>query len=221
MKICVRRAGCQISLSFTKHGKKYVWWENRLSAGNFWPGRVIAIHAKTEIKTAADPLPPGLPLSPRAPSTPPPPAVKQHLRDQESTPRCPGPYKRQPSPPPPTHPPCRPPRTRSPSGLLCRTWNGAPPGNGICYGKASNASGENSPSMVSGGVTPGPAFPPPPPVQIGLAAGGKPVSEIEATYASWNVDSSCNRGFHRIHFGNPNLLLAATGLQPSRLRFGG
>lgn len=49
----------------------------------------------------------------------------------------------------------------------------------------------------------------------------KVVSKTEPTYASWNIDSSCNRGFHHTNFTNPNLLAAARGLRPSRLRFGG
>ena len=57
------------------------------------------------------------------------------------------------------------------SGCKFWTWNGAPPGgNGDCYPKAGNVSGGGSPTMVSGGVTPGlpmppapPAPPPPPP----------------------------------------------------------
>jgi heparanase 1 len=49
----------------------------------------------------------------------------------------------------------------------------------------------------------------------------KVVSMIEPTYASWNIDSSCNRGFHRTDWSNPNLLAAAKGLAPSKLRFGG
>lgn len=48
-----------------------------------------------------------------------------------------------------------------------------------------------------------------------------PVSTMNQAYASWNIDSSCNRGFHHTNFSNPNLAAAAVGLQPSRLRFGG
>lgn len=103
---------------------------------------------------------------------------------------------------------------------FCRTWNGNPPGNGMCYAKASNASGDHSSTMVSGGVDTGPAFPPSPPVRVELVS-NTAVSVTEPTYASWNIDSSCNRGFHRTSFSNPNLLLAARGLAPSRLRFGG
>lgn len=50
---------------------------------------------------------------------------------------------------------------------------------------------------------------------------GRPISTTLPTYASWNVDSSCNRGFHHIDFANPNLVAAANGLYPSKLRFGG
>ena len=48
-----------------------------------------------------------------------------------------------------------------------------------------------------------------------------PLSAIEPTFASWNIDPSCNRGFRDVDFSNPNLLAAATALQPARLRFGG
>ena len=47
------------------------------------------------------------------------------------------------------------------------------------------------------------------------------VNTIDETYASWNVDSSQNRGFFHIDFENENLIAAATSLQPSILRFGG
>ena len=47
------------------------------------------------------------------------------------------------------------------------------------------------------------------------------INVLEPTYASWNIDSSCNRGFHHINFTNQNLLAAARGLRPSKLRFGG
>ena len=47
------------------------------------------------------------------------------------------------------------------------------------------------------------------------------VNTIDETYASWNVDSSQNRGFFHIDFENENLLAAAKSLQPSILRFGG
>ena len=42
-----------------------------------------------------------------------------------------------------------------------------------------------------------------------------------ANYASWNVDSSYNRGFFHINFTNPNLRAAAASLRPSTMRFGG
>lgn len=48
-----------------------------------------------------------------------------------------------------------------------------------------------------------------------------PVSTLDPTYASWNIDPSCNRGFHQTNFSNPNLAAAAHALSPSRLRFGG
>jgi len=44
---------------------------------------------------------------------------------------------------------------------------------------------------------------------------------IGEKYISWNVDPSCNRGFHETNFSNPNLIAGAQGLYPSRLRFGG
>ena len=57
-------------------------------------------------------------------------------------------------------------------------------------------------------------------VQISVAS-TEAVSQTQSTYASWNVDASCNRGFHHINFTNPNLVLAAGALRPSTLRFGG
>jgi hypothetical protein len=48
-----------------------------------------------------------------------------------------------------------------------------------------------------------------------------PISKTLPTYASFNIDSSCNRGFHHINFTNPNLHAAAKALSPSLLRFGG
>jgi hypothetical protein len=48
-----------------------------------------------------------------------------------------------------------------------------------------------------------------------------PIYHILPTYASFNIDSSCNRGFHHINFTNPNLHAAAKALSPSLLRFGG
>lgn len=104
----------------------------------------------------------------------------------------------------------------------CRfwTWNGPPPWNGLCYAKATNTTMAGHDGMVSGGIAPGPPLPPPRAAAITLVS-TQPVAETEATYASWNIDSSCNRGFHRIHFDNANLRAAALGLAPSRLRFGG
>jgi hypothetical protein len=58
------------------------------------------------------------------------------------------------------------------------------------------------------------------PVEIRLGSSAT-LSVTEPTYASWNIDSSCNRGFHHISFSNPNLHAAARGLAPSTLRFGG
>jgi hypothetical protein len=46
------------------------------------------------------------------------------------------------------------------------TWNGPSPGNGYCYGKASNVRGESSNTSLSGGVAPGPPMPPPLPTHI-------------------------------------------------------
>jgi hypothetical protein len=48
-----------------------------------------------------------------------------------------------------------------------------------------------------------------------------PVSATSPTYASYNIDPSCNRGFHHTNFSNPNLAAAARALAPARLRFGG
>ena len=48
-----------------------------------------------------------------------------------------------------------------------------------------------------------------------------PVNIVDSRFTSWNIDSSCNRGFHFTNFSNPNLRAAALGLAPSRLRFGG
>jgi hypothetical protein len=75
-------------------------------------------------------------------------------------------------------------------------------------------------TVISGGVTPGPPLPPPAPVIISVLA-DEVISVTEPTYASWNIDSSCNRGFHKTNFSNRNLLAAAKGLAPSKLRFGG
>ena len=129
----------------------------------------------------------------------------------------------------PPDPPRPPPATTDPSPLLnppapapppSGTWNGPPPGNGDCYAKAANATlSGSSPTMISGGTSSsGPPLPPQPPTRIALVS-AEPISTTEPTYASWNIDSSCNRGFHHIHFTNPNLLAAAKGLAPSKLRF--
>ena len=58
------------------------------------------------------------------------------------------------------------------------------------------------------------------PVAISLAS-TKSVNTLDSTYVSYNADPSCNRGFHQTRFDNANLIAAATGLHPSRLRFGG
>ena len=58
------------------------------------------------------------------------------------------------------------------------------------------------------------------PVVIRLVS-SDPISTTNPTYASWNIDPSCNRGFHQTNFSNPNLAAAARALTPSRLRFGG
>ena len=50
---------------------------------------------------------------------------------------------------------------------------------------------------------------------------GAALNTVNPTYASWNIDSSYNRGFFHINFTNPNLIAAGASLQPSVLRFGG
>lgn len=57
-------------------------------------------------------------------------------------------------------------------------------------------------------------------VQVSLVS-SSPISQTNAEYASWNIDPSCNRGFHVTNFSNPNLAAAGAALQPSRLRFSG
>ena len=47
------------------------------------------------------------------------------------------------------------------------------------------------------------------------------INVVNERYLSWNIDPSCNRGFHQINFTNPNLHAAGLYLSPSRLRFGG
>ena len=91
---------------------------------------------------------------------------------------------------------------------------------GICYAKADNKVSTHAAPQISGGITPGPPLPPPPPIIVKLLARNTPFS-VNPTFASWNIDSSCNRGFHRIAFGNKNLRAAAKGLAPSTMRFGG
>jgi len=49
----------------------------------------------------------------------------------------------------------------------------------------------------------------------------KVLSVTNPTYASFNIDSSYNRGFFHINFSNPNLQAATASLHPSTLRFGG
>jgi len=58
------------------------------------------------------------------------------------------------------------------------------------------------------------------PVVVSLVS-ADPISTVEPTFASWNIDPSCNRGFRDTAFDNANLLAAAVALRPSRLRFGG
>jgi hypothetical protein len=60
-----------------------------------------------------------------------------------------------------------------------------------------------------------------PPTVVISANFATQVATTNARYTSWNIDPSCNRGFHNTRFDNPNLVAAATGLAPSRLRFGG
>ena len=60
-----------------------------------------------------------------------------------------------------------------------------------------------------------------PTVTITLAVPRTPVSFTNAAFASWNIDPSCNRGFHQTDFSNSNLAAAAAALAPSVLRFGG
>jgi hypothetical protein len=48
-----------------------------------------------------------------------------------------------------------------------------------------------------------------------------PINVVAPTYLSYNLDPSCNRGFHVTNFGNANLVAAGYFLQPARLRFGG
>lgn len=47
------------------------------------------------------------------------------------------------------------------------------------------------------------------------------INILDSAFVSWNLDPSCNRGFSRTVFTNPNLIAAAAALAPSRLRVGG
>ena len=49
-----------------------------------------------------------------------------------------------------------------------------------------------------------------------LSVEDDPVNTINPTYASFNVDSSYNRGFFHINFTNPNLAGAARGEDSSQ-----
>lgn len=57
--------------------------------------------------------------------------------------------------------------------------------------------------------------------RLSLSAGGGALGTTLPTFASFNVDGSCNRGFHQTNFSNPNLIAAAASLAPAILRFGG
>ena len=50
---------------------------------------------------------------------------------------------------------------------------------------------------------------------------GGVISRTTPRYASYNVDSSADRGFFHIDFNNSNLRAAAASLEPATLRFGG
>ena len=54
-----------------------------------------------------------------------------------------------------------------------------------------------------------------------IDSGGGVHSRTTPRYASYNVDSSFNRGFFHTDFGNANLRAAAASLAPATLRFGG
>ena len=47
------------------------------------------------------------------------------------------------------------------------------------------------------------------------------IGQTNTNYASFNIDSSFNRGFFHMNFSNPNLRAAAKSLAPSTVRFGG
>ena len=55
-------------------------------------------------------------------------------------------------------------------------------------------------------------------VVISLPSGAHAINIVGASYASVNLDPSCNRGFHTTNYSNPNLVAAAAGLQPAVLR---
>lgn len=59
------------------------------------------------------------------------------------------------------------------------------------------------------------------PATVSLPAGLTSVNFLRRTYASFTIDSSCNRGFHATNFTNKNLAAAAFALRPSTIRFGG
>jgi hypothetical protein len=54
-----------------------------------------------------------------------------------------------------------------------------------------------------------------------VSVGAQPIGVVNNNYASFNVDSSFNRGFFHINFTNANLRAAAASLAPATLRFGG
>ena len=56
---------------------------------------------------------------------------------------------------------------------------------------------------------------------IQISVGTEPLFALPPTYVSYNLDPSCNRGFHKTNFTNPNLKALASFLAPARLRFGG
>ena len=56
-------------------------------------------------------------------------------------------------------------------------------------------------------------------VSVSVAPGV--LNVVDAAFASFNIDPSCNRGFHFTRFDNRNLIAAAAALAPARLRFGG
>lgn len=56
---------------------------------------------------------------------------------------------------------------------------------------------------------------------IQISIGISPINIIHDEYLSFNIDPSCNRGFHYTDFTNKNLRSAALYLAPARLRFGG